>query len=156
MEATVSQIHEYPLRPEGFEEPLFVTPESRKEIAEHLARSPWLWRASELLPEAGTSPAGRSAAGRCAHYRTEAVEVCVEVCRGHRAFLGRGRGRGSRRAPVKRPVVRVLESWREIRGWWCEDGRDRVLYRVDLVGGGVMDLARDRLCGEWTLVGVVD
>lgn len=47
MRATVSEIHAYPLRPEGFEEPLFHTPESRRRILEHLAASEWLCRASE-------------------------------------------------------------------------------------------------------------
>ena len=47
MQATVSQIHAYPLRPEGFAEPLFHTAASRKQIVEHLAESSWLWRASE-------------------------------------------------------------------------------------------------------------
>lgn len=48
MQATVSEIHAYPLRPEGFAEPLFHTPQSRKEILEHLARSRWLGKASEV------------------------------------------------------------------------------------------------------------
>lgn len=48
MEATVSEIHAYPLRPEGYAEPLFHTQESRKEILEHLARSRWLGKASEI------------------------------------------------------------------------------------------------------------
>lgn len=44
---TVSEIHRYPLRPDGYAEPLFHSLESRKEILEHFARSGWLWRASE-------------------------------------------------------------------------------------------------------------
>lgn len=47
MEATVSEIHAYPLRPEGYAEPLFHDRNSRKEILEHLAESKWLFRASE-------------------------------------------------------------------------------------------------------------
>lgn len=47
MEATVGEIHAYPLRPEGYAEPLFRTARSRRQILEHLARSSWLWRASE-------------------------------------------------------------------------------------------------------------
>lgn len=46
--ATVGEIHAYPLRPAGYAEPLFHTAESRKEILEHLARSGWLGKASEL------------------------------------------------------------------------------------------------------------
>lgn len=48
MEATVSEIHKHPLRPAGYAEPLFHTPQSRKEILEHLARSRWLGKASEI------------------------------------------------------------------------------------------------------------
>lgn len=47
LRATVSEIHAYPLRPEGYAEPLFHSLESRKEILEHFTRSSWLWRASE-------------------------------------------------------------------------------------------------------------
>ena len=46
MEASVSEIHCYPLRPEGFEEPLFPTRESRLAVLDHLLRAPWLSRAS--------------------------------------------------------------------------------------------------------------
>lgn len=50
---TVSEIHVYPSRPEGYAEPLFHSVESRKEILEHFAESGWLWRASEARrPEA--------------------------------------------------------------------------------------------------------
>lgn len=47
MEATVSEIHAYPLRPDGYVEPLFHTDRSKKEILEHLASSRWLGKASE-------------------------------------------------------------------------------------------------------------
>lgn len=50
MEATVDEIHAYPLRPEGFEEPLFHIADSRKRILEHFAESGWLFRASEASP----------------------------------------------------------------------------------------------------------
>lgn len=46
--ATVTEIHEYPLRPEGYAEPLFHSHESRKEILDHFARSSWLSRGIEL------------------------------------------------------------------------------------------------------------
>ena len=45
METSVAEIHAYPARPEGFEEPLFPTRESRLAVAEHLLRAPWLGRA---------------------------------------------------------------------------------------------------------------
>lgn len=61
MEATVSEIHAYPLRPEGYAEPLFHDQSSRKEILDHLAGSEWLDRASEARrPRAhtGAQPTG--------------------------------------------------------------------------------------------------
>jgi hypothetical protein len=129
MEASVSEIHRYPLRPEGFEEPLFPTAESR--------RAPWLSRASEIE--------GRG--GQAAHARQEPVEVedsyaGVQVCR----TLGR----------KKRRVVEVLGRWREVRAWWDEErAKDRNLVRVLLSDGAVVDLAREN-GGEWFLVGVAD
>ncbi len=50
---SVSEIHAYPSRPEGFEEPLFPTAESNRKIAEHLLEAPWLFRASELERKTG-------------------------------------------------------------------------------------------------------
>ena len=52
MDATVKEIHAYPLRPEGYAEPLFHDRQSRREILEHFSRSPWLWRASEAPRQA--------------------------------------------------------------------------------------------------------
>lgn len=48
MEASISEIHAYPLRPEGYAEPLFHDRKSKKQILEHFARSGWLSRASEF------------------------------------------------------------------------------------------------------------
>lgn len=50
MDATVTEIHDHPLRPAGFEEPLFLTRESRKQILEHLSEASWLSRASLAPP----------------------------------------------------------------------------------------------------------
>lgn len=143
MQATVSEIHRYPLRPKGYAEPLFHCRESRREILEHLAGSSWLSRASEFKEAV-------PGAGRTAHVRGESVEVSSEE--GTPLLV-----RGGRR----RRIRRVLERWREVREWWSENGRDLVLYRMEVSGGAsehmlVLDLARDRLSGEWTLVGVVD
>ncbi len=143
MEATVSEISGYPLRPPGFAEPLFPTPESRREVAEHLARAPWLSRASELPGMVGSS----------ARLRAERVELRrrlgsrdVEVVRFHA-------GRWSWR---RRRVVEVVARWREVRLWWDEDASvDRLLFRVVVSGGGVVDLALEK-AGGWFLVGVVD
>ena len=137
MEASVSEIHRYPLRPEGFEEPLFPTAESRREVGDHLLRAPWLSRASEIE--------GRG--GQAAHARREPVDVedgfaGVRVCR----TSGR----------KKRRVIEVLLRWREVRAWWDEErAKDRSLVRVLLSDGAVVDLAREN-GGEWFLVGVTD
>jgi hypothetical protein len=138
---SVSEIHRYPLRPEGFVEPLFPTRESKLAVAEHLLGAPWLSRASELGARAG-----------------EPVEVRrgrrgIEVSWAPRAGCGRRR-RGGR---SWRRVVEVLDRWREVRGWWSEGGVDRRVYRVLLAGGVVADLTRE--CGPsggWLLVGVAD
>jgi hypothetical protein len=138
---SVSDIHRYPLRPPGFEEPLFPTADSKRTVAEHLLTAPWLTRASELK--------GRS--GATAHALEEAVELKdshgrVEVIR----------PRGSKRCSWRRrQVVEVLGRWREVDAWWDEDlGVDRMVFRTLLSGGVVVDLARER--SGWLLVGVVD
>lgn len=144
MEGTgVSEVHRYPLRPAGFEEPLFPTPGSRRAVAEHLLRAPWLCRASEVeRPCRG---------GQAVHVSEEPVEV------GHRRggglvvrhLRGRGRPRG------ERSVVETLSRWREVGRWWSdEETRDRVVVRVLLSDGSVVDLARED--GAWSLVGTVD
>jgi hypothetical protein len=141
----VSEIHAYPSRPEGFEEPLFPTAESNREIAEHLLEAPWLSRASELE--------GRT--GGTAHALEEPVEV--------RSFPGLVEVmplvRGTRRCrPTwrRRRVEKVLDRWRRVEGWWDADRRvDRMVFRILLSSGSVVDLARER-SGDWLLVGVVD
>ena len=143
---TVSEIHNYPSRPPGFEEPLFPTAESRKAVAEHLANAPWLSRASELRRGDGLAAHRREVPAhmlRRADGRTYLVRRCTN-----------GRREGSLR---KRRMVRVLERWREVRSWWEPDRRvDRLVFRVLLAGGAVVDLALERSSGEWLVVGVVD
>ena len=143
---TVTEIHRYPSRPPGFEEPLFPTRESRRAVAEHLASAPWLTRASELC----------RGSGQAAHSREEPVHVLRRA--DGRAYLVRrcpnGRRKGSLR---KRRVVRVLERWREVALWWeAGGGVDRLVFRVLLAGGTVVDLALERASGEWLVAGVVD
>jgi hypothetical protein len=148
--ATVTEIHRYPLRPPGFEEPLFPTRQSRKAVAEHLASAPWLSRASEL----------RRGSGQAAHRREEPVHMLRRA--DGRTYLvhrcGDGRRRGRRKGSLrKRRVVRVLERWREVGPWWEAERRvDRLVFRVLLAGGAVMDLALERASGEWLVAGVVD
>ena len=141
MEASVSEIHRYPLRPRGFEEPLFPTRESRLRILDHLLLSSWLSRASEAE--------GRG--GQAAHAGREPVDV---EKRGGRVRIswrsGRGRWRRERR------IVEVLGRWREVRAWWDEErATERSLFRVLLSDGSVVDLARES-GGEWFLVGTLD
>ena len=143
MEATVSEIHGYPLRPPGFAEPLFPNPESRREVAEHLAHAPWLSRASQMLGAAGDATCRRVEPVVLRHQpRSRQVTVV--------------RPRAGRCSWRRRRVIEVVARWREVRLWWDEDTSvDRVLFRVAVSGGGVVDLALERT-GGWSLVGVVD
>ena len=143
MEGTsVSEIHRYPPRPEGVEEPMFPTREFKREVAEHLLEAPWLSRASEF--------GGGFGGGQTARARREPVEIegrpgRVRVVR----RSGRGRCREGRR------VVEVLGRWREVSSWWDEEkSTDRTVVRVLLSGGAVVDLAREG--SGWFLVGVTD
>lgn len=134
MEASTSEIHRYPLRPEGFEEPLFPGAASRRAVAEHLLRAPWLSRVSEI----------EGKGGQAAHVRRESVEI--ENRRGQVRVL---------RASGKRRVVEVLDRWREVATWWDEArATDRTMVRVLLSDGAVVDLAREG--SGWFLVGIAD
>lgn len=161
MEASVSEIHQYPLRPDGYYEPLFSTAESRREIAEHLLRAPWLSRASEMRVKSGCSGA--------AHTAEEPVRI-QRHADGRVEIL---RPRARRCSWRRRQVVEVLMRWREVSRWWCKDEYvDRFMFRVMVaghspghgpMGGGVVDLALDRSgaqsgtrSGGWTLAGIVD
>ena len=141
-DVSVSEVHRYPSRPLGFEEPLFPTPDSKRAVAEHLLEAPWLQRASEL--------GGR--AGAAAHALDEPVRLKVGHGRAEVVRLDQGRRCCRRRLRV----LEVLESWREIKEWWDRDLRvDRFVFRVLFSGGVVADLARER-SGGWLLVGMVD
>ncbi|MBD0354673.1 MAG: hypothetical protein ICV58_05810 [Rubrobacteraceae bacterium] len=141
MEASVSEIHRYPLRPEGFEEPLFATRESRRAVLDHLLRAPWLSRASEM----------EGKGGQAAHARYEPVELENRHGRVRVTWAS-----GRRRCRKGRLVVEVLGRWREVRAWWDEErAKDRSLARLLLSDGSVIDLAQEN-DGEWFLVGVTD
>ena len=142
METSVSEIHRYPLRPEGFEEPLFPTRESRRAVAKHLLRAPWLSRASEMK--------GSFAGGQAVHVRRESVEIENGFAGGRVSWAS-----GKRRCRKKRRVVEVLDCWREVRAWWDEEASvDRTVVRLLLSDGATVDLARES--SGWLLVGVVD
>ncbi len=138
----VSEIHAYPTRPESFEEPLFPTAESNRKIVEHLLNAPWLSRASEL----------RGRTGEAAHALDEPVEL--DDSREQTELV---RPNAPKRCSwKKRRVGEILDRWREVGEWWDEDDHvDRLVFRVLLSGGIVVDLARER-SGGWFLVGMVD
>ena len=141
---TVSEIHAYPLRPKGFEEPLFPTAASKRAIAEHLLGAPWLSRASEL----------RGRTGGAARALEEPIGLGNSSGRGE--VVRSREGRGCRPSWRRRRVEKILDRWRWVGDWWDADHSvDRVFFRVLLSGGVVVDLARER-SGEWFLVGVVD
>ena len=142
-EVTVSEIHRYPTRPKGFEEPLFPTAATRRAVMEHLLEAPWLSRASELRERPGDAGSAK--------LREEPVELArragvVHVVRPH----------GKRCSWRRRRVVEVLARWRCVSSWWDPRERvDRIVFRVLLSGGAVVDLALER-SGGWLLAGVVD
>jgi hypothetical protein len=138
----VSDIHRYPTKPEGFQEPLFATEVSKRAVMEHLLEAPWLWRASEL----------EGCAGQAAHALEEPVELRNS---GGRVVLVRLQS-GRRCSWRKRCVIKVLDRWREVGRWWDKERcKDRLVFRVLLSGGLTVDLALER-SEEWSLIGVVD
>jgi hypothetical protein len=139
---TASEIHRYPLRPEGFEEALFPTASSKRAVVEHLLETPWLGRTSELAEGSGES----------AHCIGEAVELRGSRGRAEVLRLHNRRGIAWRR----RHIFRALGHWREVGHWW-DEGRsvDRTVFRILLGGGSVVELALER-SGEWFLTGVAD
>lgn len=152
----VSEIKRHPLRPMGFEEPLFLGRAAKKEIAEHLrGSSAWLRKASEAR-------AGGTTAGEPCHVLGRPDGSAYLVCVGTARSGCRCR-RGTRTR--KRRVRGVIERWREVGGWWEHDGgTHRLFFRVLLdgpgeAGGAVVDLSFDRSgprAGSWSLVRVLD
>ena len=185
MESTVIEIHEYPLRPDGYEEPLFSDADKNREVMEHFLQAPWLDRASEYAVQTTGYFSGSGRSGRAL---AEPLEVGLFKERGRTVMRlgpcgGHGQKAGSlvrrrvRRCSVRSGAIRrVVESWREVCGWWEEGGGlDFVVYRVELSYGAVVDLAHDRSgdrlgrnedaeetdscepgVGRWLLVGMMD
>ncbi|WP_166398824.1 hypothetical protein [Rubrobacter marinus] len=154
--ATTSEIRRHPLRPEGFEEPLFLGRAAKKEIAEHIRESAsWLRKASEARV--------RGPAGEPCHV-LERPDGSAYLVRVQPKGAGCRRRRWGVRAR-KRRVRGVIERWREVGGWWRPDGgTHRLCFRVLLGGAGeageaAVDLAFDRSgpkAGSWSLVRVLD
>lgn len=154
MGTSVAQIHGHPLRPSGFEEPLFLGSADKKAIAEHLASSsPWLGKAGDAAavallagPESRPCHVYRGPGGEAwlAHTHRGTVRPGVPGCRQPRI------------RSKKRRVARVIDRWREVRGWWEPGGgTDRMVFRVLLFGGAAVDLALERGYG-WSLLRVID
>lgn len=137
------EIHRYPLRPEGFEEPLFQTKASRVEIMEHFLASDWLCKASDMHSAGEGAPERLPGAPVRVVKRLGGVEV-------HRV----GRGPCRRRFSWKRArIVEVIERSREVSCWWDESACvDRYVFKVLLSTGAVVDLALEE-SGEWFLLG---
>lgn len=160
MEATVSEIHAYPMRPRDFFEPLFWSMETKREVMEHFLEASWIKRASVTR-----SSGDGGTAHVFADSRREAVELRrrpegkLELLRGC-SGPGSGPGRQTKRRRSRKLVVGLVERWREVRNWWEGAGiTDVYVYRFVLVDGSVVDVARDphvKGVGEWTLVGIVD
>ncbi len=146
MQTTVAEIHAYPVRPPGFQEVLFPSPASKREVADHLLEVPWLHRASEMGKGSGEAP----------HMLEEPIEL--KRTRGRIEILRPGSRRGPRRRRTwkRRTVEKVVDNWREVGRWWEENERaERMVFRVLLACGSVVDLSRDG-SGEWFLAGIVD
>jgi len=109
---------------------------------DHLLGSPWLRQTSEL----------RRGTGEVARATREPIEL--RRPNGHLEIV---RPHALRRRCLwkRRRVLKVLDSWREVKGWWDGDSTtDRTLFRVLHFGGAVIDIAKERSRG-WFLVGVV-
>lgn len=150
MNASVTEIHRHPLRPDGFPEPLFLGRAAKKEIAEHLrASSGWLRRAGEARSGAP------DATGELCHVFAR-PDGSAHLVRAARPGCPRRRSQGTPGCAKKSRVALVVERWREVRAWWEPDrATDRLCFRVQLAGGAVVDLALDR-AGSWSLVRVLD
>lgn len=150
---SVLEIHRYPLKPGGAEEPLWVTREWKRSVADHLAASRWLCRASETSARRGSGYGSERGSGQAAHATYEPVYILV---RDRGSFVVRLDPPKRPRSWRKRRIVEVIDLWREVRSWWSgEDAVDRLVARVLLAGGLVVDLAKRRT-EEWAMVGVLD
>lgn len=147
--ASVSEIHRYPLKPSGVEEPLWMTPEWRRTVLDHLCESSWLCRASEISVRDGTTDTPHRLSEEVYILRRSSGISVVRCGRSPRASSA------SRSFWRRKLILEVVDLWREVRAWWCGEAVDRLVVRVLLTGGAVVDLARYEE-DEWRLVGIVD
>lgn len=61
---------------------------------------------------------------------------------------------GLPRRPRLVPVTEILDTWADVGAWWDAEP-ERVFWRVQLAGGGIVELCRDA-GGNWTLYRVWD
>lgn len=132
-------IKHYDMTPEGQPMDLFSSKEGRLPVVIELLKSPWIFRASDLV---GSGDAGLG------KRREEAVAVAWDERRGCPAAF-EWRSRGYR-------IDAVVQVWAIERFWW--DPRKRVSRRIwrVLARGGTYDLAYDRLESAWRLIGQAD
>lgn len=94
----------------------------------------------------------REGSGSAAHAREEPVKLA----RGTGGVVHVVRSRAGRCSWRRERVVEVLDRWRCVHSWWDRQEQvDRLLFRVLLSGGAVVDLALERP-DRWLLAGVVD
>lgn len=132
-------IKHYDATPGGQPLELLEGAHAKAPVVGELLRSPWVVRASELLPRDGASVTKRA---------TEVVAVDWDAERQYPVAFVRG--------TLVYRIDGVVQMWAADRSWW--DPRRRVsrrYWRV-LARGGVYDLAYDRETGNWMLVGIQD
>ncbi len=82
--SSVAELHRYPLRPKGHQEPLFPTSSSKRAVVEHLLKAPWLHRASDLKGYAEYT--GETARVREEHVKIEKAISSIILERTKRPF----------------------------------------------------------------------
>jgi hypothetical protein len=134
-----ASIKRFSAKPAGQPIELFETRRSRLPVIVELLASPWIVRASELSRKDGSC---------AAKHAEEAIEVVWDATHQLPASFARG-GRTYR-------IDAIVQTWATERTWW--DPRKQVsrrFWRV-LARGGVYDLAYDRTCDTWLLIGIQD
>jgi hypothetical protein len=63
---------------------------------------------------------------------------------------------GEARARIDGRVRVAAGPWRMEEGWWSDEPVERDYWDVELVGGGLYRIYRDRRSGEWWADGVYD
>jgi len=118
---------------------LFTTTDTRTPVIIELLKSPWIMRASELVP---------SASGVAGKRREREIEVVWDS--------SRGAPRSFRVDERRYQVDAIVQTWAVERAWWdLRKHLSRRCFRV-LTRGGLYDLAYDRIADRWLLVGIVD